>query len=381
MLATQGGRDDWEEIMKKVGTYLDAKADTTIYRYDKTTFCLVYGSGKFSELAALLGEDANITVCNFMDALLKGFHIDYGKNIQFHAGIVLCQKEEHIKNVHIALTEAKRAREKYLYVFTNGDEKAPEEARKNTDILTAALYSGNIHTNLIPHYQYIYDPKNPAAKKCEALARIEHLGEDGKKELIGPYRFIGIATGKGWLPDITLSMLRQIIFDMEDDPDLMVSINIHEQDWNDDRIMRNLRSIQYQSKETVKRINLEILETVPFDREDDIKKIEELKSLGYKISIDDYGEKESNLKKIILINPDNIKIDKEVVVHTSNSVYRNSAIAAIRSIVSHAREIGATVTAEYIESGETFLLLQSLGVDFFQGYHFAKPVSFDKIKA
>jgi EAL domain-containing protein (putative c-di-GMP-specific phosphodiesterase class I) len=58
---------------------------------------------------------------------------------------------------------------------------------------------------------------------------------------------------------------------------------------------------------------------------------------------------------------------------------RERAKSAIRSIVSHAKEIGATVTAEFVTTQEVFDLLQDLGVDFFQGYYFAKPEPFDAI--
>jgi len=68
----------------------------------------------------------------------------------------------------------------------------------------------------------------------------------------------------------------------------------------------------------------------------------------------------------MLINPNNIKIDQSIIKALYNEDNRNASIAAIRSVVSHAREIGATVTAEHIESEEVFHLLRNLGVDFFQ---------------
>lgn len=68
----------------------------------------------------------------------------------------------------------------------------------------------------------------------------------------------------------------------------------------------------------------------------------------------------------MLINPHNIKIDQSIIKALYNEKTRSSAIAAIRSVISHAKEIGATVTAEHIESEEVFDLLRNLGVDFFQ---------------
>ncbi len=89
MVATQGGKEDWREIIKKVAEYLKTKTKAAVYSYDKTTFCLVYEPNKFSEMAMLVGEDLQDTVSDFIELLLTNFHIEHGKNVQFHAGIVI----------------------------------------------------------------------------------------------------------------------------------------------------------------------------------------------------------------------------------------------------------------------------------------------------
>lgn len=293
--------------------------------------------------------------------------------MQFHVGIVINKRENHTTYAHIALIKAKETRKESIYIFEDGDEQAPEDARNDTDILIAALDLSNPDVRIVPHYQPIFDPKNQGIRKFEALARIERTKEDGTIEIIGPHKFIDIATRKRWLSEISLIMLRQILADLNEYPDTHVSINLHEQDWHNDGIISNLRNINREKIVDIHRVSLEILETVPFDSKEDRDKIQELKGLGYKISIDDYGENNSNLKKIMLIRPDNIKIDRIIIESLYGEDTRKDAIAAIQSVIAHARNIGASVTAEYIESEEIFLILQKLGVDFFQGYHFGKP--------
>lgn len=175
-----------------------------------------------------------------------------------------------------------------------------------------------------------------------------------------------IAENKRCLSNLTMSMLHQIISDMKEDASLNVSINIHEQDWNDDWIITKLRVLSAEPNSIVDRISLEVLEMVPFNRPEDREKIRELKSLGYKISLDDYGESEGNLKKIIRVKPNNIKIDQSVILSLYEDEYREEAIIAIETVVYHAKRLGATVTAERIESKEVFDFLYSLGIDFFQ---------------
>jgi len=42
-------------------------------------------------------------------------------------------------------------------------------------MLVMALDSNNTSTKFVPYYQYIHDPKNPHARRAEALVRIEHV--------------------------------------------------------------------------------------------------------------------------------------------------------------------------------------------------------------
>ncbi len=189
-------------------------------------------------------------------------------------------------------------------------------------------------------------------------------------EIIQPSKFIDIAINNKWLSVITLLMIRQVISDMQEDPDLEVSLNLHEQDWNDDRVIAMLQSIP---EELRKRMDLEILETASFNRADDIKRIHEFRRLGYGIAVDDYGQDRSNLKKIIDIGPNKIKIDRDIVTalvyatdpknelkNLENGARKHRAIAAIKHTVEFAREIGAQVTAEYVESQELFDILLEL---------------------
>jgi len=200
------------------------------------------------------------------------------------------------------LTESKNPRHHGPYIFQEGDEKKPEETHYYTDILEKSLDENNKEHTIIPHYQRIYDPKNPHRKNIEALARMEISSNTSTKKIIGAHSFIDIATNKKWLSRITRKMIEQIIEDMKQDPDLEVSINIHEQDWNDEGIMAWFRLIHETMGVETKRITVEILENVPLDKWDyldannkkidgkDKKQIQELRKLGYKIAIDDYGK-------------------------------------------------------------------------------------------
>lgn len=291
---------------------------------------------------------------------LTTFYKAYGREVQFRIGVAVMEKDGHLQLANIALNKAKKSRTDPVYIFQKGDEAEVESVKRNTEILHAALNTNNASTQFQLHVQRIYDPKNPDMIKEEALARIKHTHDDGREEIVVPDRFIDIATKRRLLPNLTLAMLPQIIDYLRANPEIHISINIHEQDWNNDEVMRELELLHTNNEIDTNRITLEILETVPFDRKEDVEKIRKFQSLGFKISVDDYGERESNMGKVIQIKPNNIKIDRNVIVKLSEGEYKSDAIAAIRSVVSHAKEISATVTAEYIETKEVFHVLQEL---------------------
>ena len=120
-------------------------------------------------------------------------------------------------------------------------------------------------------------------------------------------------------------MVNQIIEAMRKDDSLEISFNFHEQDWRDDGIMGLLRWIKVERGIDTNRITIEILESVLLDKwddeddngkridGDDKKQIQELRNMGYKIAIDDYGTHGGSAEKIKKIQPDKIKIDRSIV--------------------------------------------------------------------
>jgi EAL domain-containing protein (putative c-di-GMP-specific phosphodiesterase class I) len=92
--------------------------------------------------------------------------------------------------------------------------------------------------------------------------------------------------------------------------------------------------------------------------------------LGMSFAVDDVGAGYSGLELIARLNPHFLKIDMSLVRDVHNSVVNK---AMVKAIVTMSRAIGATVIAEGIQSQEESDALESLGVDFGQGYFLARP--------
>ena len=120
------------------------------------------------------------------------------------------------------------------------------------------------------------------------------------------------------------------------------------------------------------RLELEITESLLLNDDDKVlKAIDNVQEMGVSVAIDDFGTGFSSLSYLHKYPLDKIKIDRSFVVDLPNS---NHSLSIVRTIVSLARSIGMSTTAEGIETPAQHALLREEGCDQLQGYLFSKPV-------
>jgi diguanylate cyclase (GGDEF)-like protein len=96
----------------------------------------------------------------------------------------------------------------------------------------------------------------------------------------------------------------------------------------------------------------------------------DLRSRGARIAIDDAGAGHAGLKQLMRVRPDIVKLDRALVTDIHRDVAR---MALVESFVRFARDVGATVCAEGIESLDELAVLADLDVQWGQGYVLARP--------
>lgn len=94
------------------------------------------------------------------------------------------------------------------------------------------------------------------------------------------------------------------------------------------------------------------------------------RSSGLKIAIDDFGAGYAGLNLLAEFQPDILKIDINLCRNIESNGPRQ---AIIRGIIHTCSDLGIDVIAEGIETPEEFAWFNEEGIDFFQGYLFAKP--------
>ena len=213
----------------------------------------------------------------------------------------------------------------------------------------------------------------------EALLR--WTTDDNRRVL--PDRFIPILEQTGLIYDVGLWVLEQTLLEhkrliAKGFPPLRVSINLSVVQFEGEDFILDFAKIIEESQVDPKYIELEITESLfSKDLEDVLKKIYELKGLGVRIVMDDFGKGYSTLNRLKLVPFDRLKIDKEIIDYID--VDRKWA-PITENIISLARVFEASVTAEGVETKVQADFLKSIDCDEIQGYYYSRPLSSEALE-
>lgn len=120
------------------------------------------------------------------------------------------------------------------------------------------------------------------------------------------------------------------------------------------------------------RVVLELTEHDAVDDYDALNRaLSEMRAEGVRLAVDDAGAGFSSLRHILSLQPDIIKLDLALTRGIAEDPVRR-ALAA--SLVSFAREIDASITAEGVETEAELAVLQQLGVPSAQGFYLSRPI-------
>lgn len=156
--------------------------------------------------------------------------------------------------------------------------------------------------------------------------------------------------------------------------DLIVYVNISSILLADDRFIDLIRAV---AKQANGNIGLEITETAfILDHDVAAANLAIFVSLGFKVSIDDYGSGLSSLAYLKEFPAAELKIDR-MFVSSLTSCHRNPLI--VRSTIELAHALGMKVVAEGVESLATLALLRAMGCDTIQGFIISPALPVDDL--
>ncbi|HEY0307364.1 MAG TPA: EAL domain-containing protein [Acidobacteriaceae bacterium] len=122
---------------------------------------------------------------------------------------------------------------------------------------------------------------------------------------------------------------------------------------------------------SAERIVLEVTEQEAIrDPADFAGLINEYRGYGLRLAIDDFGAGSSGLNLLADFQPDQIKLDMKLVRNIDRNGPRQ---AIVRAVLQVCLDLGIDVIAEGIETAEEYSWLAREGVQYYQGYLFARP--------
>lgn len=333
------------------------------------------GGDEFAILAVLdepTRTSAMAMAARLLEAIGTAYAID-GNQLYIGTSIGIVLAPEHgtdsstlLKNVDLALYKAKK---EGRGVFRFFEEGLGVQARKRR-ILQAELHRALAEPasdEFEVHYQPIVCLETRNVISCEALVRWRHP----QHPMISPADFIPLAEETGLIDSLTERVLLKACREAALWPaPISVSVNLSPMQFRGAGPLDMLRHCLSASGLAPERLEVEITETVLLKGSaDTVGILQELRSLGVSVVLDDFGIGYSSLGNLRMFHFDKIKIDRSFIHELSRA--DNAAIVV--ALAQLGRSLGMKTVAEGIETEEQLVMVRSAGCSNGQGYLFGRP--------
>jgi len=315
-------------------------------------------------------RSASILAQRLVDALAIPFNIEgHEIVIGISIGIAIAPDDSAdadylLKSADMALYRAKEhGRNGFSFFEARMDAEMQQRRALEID-LRKAITDGEF----VLFYQPLMNIENNAICSFEALLRWNHPA----RGMLLPATFIPLAEETGLIVTLGEWVLRQACMEAAKWPaDVKVAINLSPVQFRSKTLVQTVMSAIAAAGIAPNRVELEITEAILLQNiESTIVILHQLRDLGVRICMDDFGAGNSSLNYVRCFPFDKIKIDKSFVQDMES---RLDAIAIIQAVIGLCKRLGMTTTAEGVETTEQFELLRSEGCTEVQGYLFSKP--------
>lgn len=276
--------------------------------------------------------------------------------------------EELLKKADMAMYWAKDEGRNNFKLFNS----ALDSKRKDWLSLEYKLHKALENNEFVLYYQPQINIATGNITCLESLIR----WQDPETELIPPGRFIPIAEETGFIIPITAWVLKTACaqasaWRLKGFENVRVAVNISMRQFKDKDFVAKLTAVLKETGLSPECLEIELTESIVMtDPEHTFKILQDLKEIGVRLSIDDFGTGFSSLSYLKSMPIDVIKIDQSFI---RGIPLEADDVAIITAIIRMAHSLGCEVVAEGVETAEQFELLKKLECDNSQGYLFMKP--------
>ena len=333
-----------------------------LYKFPSDNYCITNTKDCQESFVSLIK--------NILESVYKKVFIYelYEIDIRITAGISFSNKNNKLITADIALQSAKKDHKDYIVFY---DELDKFREYENNMLWTKKLKSAFVNDNIEVYFQPLVNNRTLKVDKYECLVRL--IEEDGK--VIAPYFFLDISKKSNQYTKLTKIVLEKSFQKFENLP-FEFSVNISYEDIENPDFLDFI-------KELLKKYNISNKVVFEILEDESIKNynllisfVDEVKALGCKVAIDDFGSGYSNFEHLLKMNIDYLKIDASLI---KNIATNENSYKITKTIIEFAKNLNLKTIAEFVENEEIFNIVRSLGADYSQGYFFSAPISIPNV--
>jgi len=364
-----------DELLKQVAIRIESvlRRSDTVARLGGDEFCIITTNLRNT-------EDVEIIAANVINEVNKPYLIKGGEaNISTSVGICFYPFDDNDDSYHLmqkadaAMYRAKKLGKNNVQYYTEVIALEKQRTFSLESDLETAFTRGE--------FFLVYQPKLNLEKMeitgVEALLRWAHP----EKGTIMPLDFIYLLEKSGKIQQVGAWVLAQACARVaswnNDGHRLRLSVNVSAKQLESSHFPRVVRQALEESGINANELELEISENVISDlSEKAVSCIRELKQIGVRISLDDFGSGYSSINYIKRLTVNSLKIDSEFV---SDCEKNPESIVIVDSIMKLADGLRVHIVAEGIETEYQLNLLKSYGCQEGQGFYFDQPLTAEEL--
>lgn len=344
----------------------------------KKAFVSRIGGDEF--IVVVSAENSRETAVYFADKILKELCKEYevaAQKFQMSAsiGVVIypedgVRAEDILKKADSAMYAAKKAGRNCWRFY----EPSLLQAAYEKMILTNGLRRGLERGEFYLYYQPQFTAAGDRIVGFEALLRW-NSSEHG---VVSPTRFIPLAEQSALILPIGQWVLQEAcrfarrLADMGKE-NIRVAVNISPRQLMSDDFVAHVRTSIEEANIKPGQIEIEITESVFIESmEESVFKLCQLRDIGVILALDDFGTGYSSLTYLRNLPVGILKIDKSFIDKISSDKMQ---LQVVGSIIDLGHNLGLSIVAEGVETGDQLEILAEVGCDYIQGYIFSKPLA------
>ncbi|AGL20541.1 bifunctional diguanylate cyclase/phosphodiesterase [Actinoplanes sp. N902-109] len=278
-------------------------------------------------------------------------------------------RDQLLHEADMAMYEAKNNGKGTYKVYDRELAALAEQRRRLQAELAVALAEGQ----LFVAYQPVVDLGSGASHAAEALVRWEHPARGP----ISPDDFLPAAEDAGLLVEIDRWVLAAAAAQLAEwrrtDPAYTIAVNLSVAYLVSGRVVEDIRAALREHDLPGESLTVEVTESsLIADLDAAATTLREVKALGVRISLDDFGVGYSSLTYLRKLPVDVVKIDRSFVRELA---WDNKAKVLFKAVLDLVHALGLTCVAEGVEEPRQLGQLLAMGCARGQGYLFSPPVA------